>query len=410
MKFLYAFGLNEDGQCGVNSTKREKIFFPLLVRFPMFVDIVSISAGSRHTIALSSDGAVYTWGWGHVGQLGHGDCNNSPQPVRVANLKATSISAGGMHSACITSSNNLYTWGSNTYGQLGLGKAYYNKVVCVPTLVQLDEEDCDDNSCDFLCKQVSCGGMHTAAIGLAGDLYSWGKADSGQTGTPTWYLNFSPCVYSPKFVEGPSDRLKDVSCGGFFTLCATEKGAVYAMGKEDYGCLGAIPDLANMSIGMETPTLVTALLGQRIKSLCGAGWHSCFLSDQGDLFTVGKGEYGRLGLGDEKSRTTPVKVDQNVVAVSGGGSHTIYLTKNNEIFSVGRLDGGRCGVGPVTTDRLKTPQNITSNFVPMDGFQILEIAAGGSHTLVLIDYPGVNLENVATFFSSYDTFRAERFK
>ena len=50
------------------------------------VRVVAVSCGFYHTAAVSDDGAVYTWGWGNWGQLGHSE--SSPQPARVDALRA----------------------------------------------------------------------------------------------------------------------------------------------------------------------------------------------------------------------------------------------------------------------------------------------------------------------------------
>ena len=419
MKFLYTFGLNEDGQCG-HPVRKDKILFPTLIKLSPYIEVVSVSAGSRHTLALTAQGAVFSWGWGHVGQLGHGDFVSTHVPRRIECLNfVVSVSAGGMHSACVDNQFQCYTWGSNTYGQLGLGrsienlmarsKRVYNEVADhpwnTPQLLQFHHGD-DIPPTPYNFAKVSCGGMHTAAIDREGKLYCWGKADNGQIGFSTWYLDFTPVVHSPRVVSQFPGKAKDISCGGFYTLVLSDRGLVYGMGKEDFGCLGTVSDPNTMSIGTERPTLLTTL-EQHISFIRAAGWHSCFLSSDGDLFVCGKGEYGRLGLGDEVSKMTPTLLAKTVNTVSGGGSHTIFSDKGNQIYCSGRLDGGRCGVGLLNGDRLKTPKNITENFMP--GFQVMQVEAGGSHSVVLVDYPQViNEEDIPGFYAQFDGFKTSR--
>jgi alpha-tubulin suppressor-like RCC1 family protein len=198
--------------------------------------------------------------------------------------------------------------------------------------------------------RISCGGLHTAAIDLHGNVYCWGKADSGQTGYADWYQAFSAAVCSPRRVEGLGPRLRgqsamspygspqlsarkgptssggplsdvkdgtglravEVSCGGFHTMVLMEDGSVYAMGKQDFGMLGTGTELSvSIDIGVEAPTLVQyspATSGKAYKKPVRAthvttgGWHTAIINARGALYMCGKGEYGRLGLGDEKSR------------------------------------------------------------------------------------------------------------
>jgi alpha-tubulin suppressor-like RCC1 family protein len=67
MKVLLGFGLNDDGQCGCSAKKDKQIAYPQIIKFPYRVQIVGISAGSRHSLALSYEGFVYSWGWGLSG-------------------------------------------------------------------------------------------------------------------------------------------------------------------------------------------------------------------------------------------------------------------------------------------------------------------------------------------------------
>uniref|UniRef100_A0A8B9L3C2 RCC1 domain containing 1 n=1 Tax=Astyanax mexicanus TaxID=7994 RepID=A0A8B9L3C2_ASTMX len=106
---LYIWGWNESGQIGLpskglndesqkgQSTGKDKrtmnkgeddIFisiqaFPALVDVPEMCEIRKVSCGSRHTAATTSTGNLYTWGWGHYGQLGHGSKCSSDQPKAV---------------------------------------------------------------------------------------------------------------------------------------------------------------------------------------------------------------------------------------------------------------------------------------------------------------------------------------
>ena len=80
--------------------------------------IVDVHCGESHTVALSRDGDVYTWGGGSMGQLGLGDSLRQSLPIKVSNLetKIVQISCGKRHSAALSQDGILYTWGSNEYG------------------------------------------------------------------------------------------------------------------------------------------------------------------------------------------------------------------------------------------------------------------------------------------------------
>jgi uncharacterized repeat protein (TIGR02543 family) len=89
--------------------------------------IISISAGSVHSLAVTTQGRVYAWGWNYYGQLGDGTTisRNRPTLINVPNLKSgetiAQVTVGLYHSLAVTTQGRVYAWGSNDYGQLGNG-------------------------------------------------------------------------------------------------------------------------------------------------------------------------------------------------------------------------------------------------------------------------------------------------
>ena len=87
----------------------------------MFGDIIQISVGESHTLALTSGGEVYAWGRNNYGQLGVEDLNYSYVPTKIEGLSnIKSIAAGYDHSLALSDTGDtVYAWGRNDYGQLG---------------------------------------------------------------------------------------------------------------------------------------------------------------------------------------------------------------------------------------------------------------------------------------------------
>lgn len=70
-----------------------------------------------------SDKAVYSWGNGADGRLGHGDDTEHLVPMQLGSLsnkKVISVACGSEHS-CIIADDTLFTWGKGQYGRLGHG-------------------------------------------------------------------------------------------------------------------------------------------------------------------------------------------------------------------------------------------------------------------------------------------------
>ncbi|CAM1306969.1 RCCD1 (predicted) [Pycnogonum litorale] len=92
---VYTWGWNESGQLGLvnddaeaeRPTEDNRILIvstPTLVSsIPDDVNIVKMSCGTRHTVALSEDGFLWAWGWNKYGQLCTGDEDNCTVPIKV---------------------------------------------------------------------------------------------------------------------------------------------------------------------------------------------------------------------------------------------------------------------------------------------------------------------------------------
>ncbi|MCD8157816.1 MAG: hypothetical protein LUD77_02665, partial [Clostridiales bacterium] len=83
-------------------------------------NVTAISAGGMHSMALTADGNLYTWGGNYAGQLGTGNHTDLSIPKKVKSL-VIAISAGDHHSMAVTENGNLYVWGANEAGQIGNG-------------------------------------------------------------------------------------------------------------------------------------------------------------------------------------------------------------------------------------------------------------------------------------------------
>ncbi len=75
-----------------------------------------MDCGFKHTVALTKEGKVYTWGEGREGELGHGDETESALPRMVEALKEKKIvkvGAGNGYTIALSEEGELYSWGAN---------------------------------------------------------------------------------------------------------------------------------------------------------------------------------------------------------------------------------------------------------------------------------------------------------
>ena len=165
---------------------------PGQVVLPGCSHVSSVSLGFDHSAALCSDGAVWTWGRNHVGQLGDGTTENRYAPVQLtlADCSASAITLGYEHSAALCSGaagargGTVATWGQNSDGQLGNGDA---GVVYTSAPDWITFARCSSNV-----TKVEHGGYHSAALCSDGTLWMWGCNDNGQLGDGTTADRYTP--------------------------------------------------------------------------------------------------------------------------------------------------------------------------------------------------------------------------
>jgi alpha-tubulin suppressor-like RCC1 family protein len=113
---VFACGGNESGQLGLADTHGRNMFTSLPA--PV-TDVVDISAGHAHSIAVTAHGAAYIWGGGRA--MGGEKGLHRVIGGGVEHALVVQVSAGFYHSMLITSDGDVFSWGSGEHGQLGHG-------------------------------------------------------------------------------------------------------------------------------------------------------------------------------------------------------------------------------------------------------------------------------------------------
>nr|XP_020652423.1 RCC1 and BTB domain-containing protein 1 isoform X2 [Pogona vitticeps] len=181
---VYAWGHNGYSQLG-NGTTNQGVT-PIQVCTNLLIKkVTEVACGSHHSMALSSDGDVYAWGYNNCGQVGSGSTANQPTPRKVSNCLQTKvvvsiacgqtssiaivdngeIACGYAHTLALTDEGLLYAWGANTYGQLGTGNKS-NQLSPVQILMEKER----------IVEIAACHSTHTSAAKTqSGLVYMWGQ-------------------------------------------------------------------------------------------------------------------------------------------------------------------------------------------------------------------------------------------
>ncbi|XP_064999733.1 ultraviolet-B receptor UVR8-like isoform X3 [Musa acuminata AAA Group] len=338
---MCSWGRGEDGQLGHGDA--EDRLFPTILSALDSQGIVSVTCGADHTTAYSqSDDQVYSWGWGDFGRLGHGNSSDvfSPQSIKaLQGLKIKQIACGDSHCLAVTMDGEVQSWGRNQNGQLGLGTTEDS---LIPQKIQAFLGIC--------VKMIAAGAEHTAAVTEDGDLYGWGWGRYGNLGLGDRNDRLIP----EKVASIKGEKMVLVACGWRHTITVSSSGNLYTYGWSKYGQLGHGDFEDHLS-----PHWLEALKDSCISQISGGWRHTMALTSDGRLY----------GWGWNK------KVKQ----ISCGWRHTLALTERGNVFSWGRGTSGQLGHGDIvdrnipkmieviSKDGLGCKQIESSKFLPSSG-------------------------------------------
>ncbi|WP_298268198.1 hypothetical protein [Geobacter sp.] len=184
---VMAWGRNANGQLGNGSTTDS--ITPVLVQG--LSGVTKIAAGGSHNLALVGSGQLWAWGYNGFGQLGDATTVDHTAPELIVipgNLTVIDIGAGSDHSVVVTSDGRVWTWGYNLAGQLGYA-TLPNQYLPSPTRIESDE---NGSPFDNVARIVLVGGHHTIVQKGDGTYWAWGYNGFGQLGDGTTTNRFAP--------------------------------------------------------------------------------------------------------------------------------------------------------------------------------------------------------------------------
>nr|XP_034301900.1 E3 ubiquitin-protein ligase HERC2 isoform X4 [Crassostrea gigas] len=309
---VYACGEATNGRLGLGITTGTVSVPRQITSLSQYViKKVAVHSGGRHSLALTTDGKVFSWGEGDDGKLGHFSRWNCDKPRLIEALKSKrvrDIACGSSHSAAITSNGDLYTWGLGEYGRLGHGD---NTTQLKPKQVKALAHE--------RVVQVACGSRDAQTLALTdeGKVYSWGDGDFGKLGR-----GGSEGCNVPHEVERLRDqKVCQIECGAQFSLALTKSGQVWTWGKGDYFRLGHGTDAH-----VRKPQIVEGLKGKKIVHVAVGALHCLAVTDLGQVFAWGDNDHGQQGNGTTTVNRKPALVvleGYKISKVACGSSHSI---------------------------------------------------------------------------------------
>jgi E3 ubiquitin-protein ligase HERC3 len=310
---LFMWGLASSGELGQGSWSPTEVGIPRLISGLGRTRIVSVCAGANHTLAISESGQLWSCGRGRCGQLGHGHFHDEAYLSvieAIQNYRIVSVAAGKFHSMALAADGKLFTWGAGSYGQLGHGITDDQSIPkCVSSLNPTDLPPPDRITA------ISAGGYHSFALTVSGNLLATGRNQEGQLGIPGLTgvsASFDRVHLRDLYPDSVHPRVIQVQCGYLHSLALVQvdgRKEVRATGSNSYGQLGIgsqswARKFTKVNIKNETSGIISINSGD---------WHCAAITEDGSLYTWGRGDCGQLGHGDDKSRWVPTKLENFVV-------------------------------------------------------------------------------------------------
>ncbi|XP_043362075.1 regulator of chromosome condensation isoform X4 [Dermochelys coriacea] len=329
-----------------------------------------------HSSHRTEPGLVLTLGQGDVGQLGLGeDVMERKRPALVQlPEKIIQAEAGGMHTVCLSET------GKDNNGVIGLLEPMKKSALPVP--LQLDVP---------VLKIVS-GNDHLVLLTVDGDLYTCGCGEQGQLGrVPELFANRGgrkglQRLLVPQRVplKGRSGkgrvRFQEAFCGAYFTFAVTQEGHVYGFGLSNYHQLGTQDTEPCFA-----PQNLTSFKNSTKSwvGFSGGQHHTVCMDSEGKAYSLGRAEYGRLGLGEgaeEKSMPTPIPELPSVSSIACGASVGYAVTQEGRAFSWGMGTNYQLGTGE--EEDVWSPVEMTGK--QLENRVVLSVSSGGQHTVLLV--------------------------
>ncbi|XP_072933986.1 regulator of chromosome condensation isoform X2 [Epargyreus clarus] len=355
--------------------------------------IVDACAGGMHTVALDSDGKVWTFGCNDEGALGRATNNErdegTPRPVPLPRA-AVAVAAGDSHSAALLDDGDVYAWGAfrDSHGSMGLVvRGREGKSCREPVKVDIGEH----------AVAIASGGDHLVILSTTGAVYTMGCGEQGQLGRLSQRSasrdarqGFSALLVPSKVMLKAGAARVWAGHHATFALDATH-GKLFAWGLNNYGQLGITGE--KRKTALFSPTECDAFGGGGDWTRVAAGQHhSLALDDSGRVHAIGRCEYGRLGLGaDSGDAETPTAVPRlsgkRCVSIAAGTCNSFAVTDTGEVLAWGMGSEGQLGTGASADAPEPTAAVVVGGRTPV------HISAGGQHTVLLVVDPSAPKES-----------------
>ena len=329
---LFSWGVNFDGELGDCTTTSSTN--PVIVFQANGVNgWRAVAAGFGHAIAIGDNHQLYSWGANHAGQLGYG-CTTfydeyltpAPVPVPAGVTGWQAVAAENSSSLALSDAGEIYGWGLNSQGNLGIGTKLFQTTVMFPVVRPAGVS---------AWSMIAAGQSHGLAMAQDGLLFAWGAGGYGQLGTGS-----KTNAYAPVMVSLPSGVTSwtRVCAGQFHSLALGNNGELYGWGRNNSGQLGIGNTNDQLSpVHISRPIGVTNWL-----AVAAGAYHSLALDGGGNLYAWGNNYNGQIGPWIPTSVPPPPGAS-GWTAIGATASRSLALDQNCRLYRWGGEGNGLAG-------------------------------------------------------------------
>jgi len=364
---LRCWGAAGSGQLGHNSASNigdGTVSIKTAGDVPLGGKAVAVAAGTGHTCAVLTTGAVRCWGDGGSGRLGYNNTANVSDPVgpsiqEAGNVplglgaKATAITAGHYFTCALLTTGAVRCWGEGVQGELG-----HNSVTSIGDDPTRSIETAGDVPLGGRATAIAAGDTHVCAVMATGGVRCWGYDPQGELGHD-YTKNIGDGDPAGQSIEQAGDvplqgKVRAIAAGAHHTCALMTTGGVKCWGAGSVGQLG-YDSKANVGDGggVLMQDLEDVPLGGKAAAITAGGNHTCALLTTGAVRCWGAGTSGELGyggvdnvgdgIGPSIEAAGDVPLGGTAVAISAGGLHTCALLTTGAVRCWGEGGTGQLG-------------------------------------------------------------------
>ncbi|UNI22490.1 hypothetical protein JDV02_008376 [Purpureocillium takamizusanense] len=387
---VFVFGSGENGELGLGpkltASTKPRPNPHLDPKDPAALHVVRLACGGMHTVALTADNRLVTWGVNDNDALGRptdwdgglrdvdaesgsdddAELNpreSTPAEVSTENIpeatRFVDVAAGDSCSFALTDTGLVYGWGTfrdpegnESFGYTPAGALIKRQPI--PMLI----------SGLLRITQLVCGANHALALDAAGTVWAWGSGRQNQFGRRLFGRHQESLRPRPVPVCRGGARL--IASGEYHCFAVGQRrDDVWGWGLNSFGQAGDASSAGGDSALLPYPVKIPALCGREVVVMAGGAHHSAAVAADGRVYTWGRMDGGQLGnaftaeqLGDEAVvrrderdkpriclRPTLVPQMGEAVHVACGTDHTIFVAGDGRAWATGFGSEGQLGLG-----------------------------------------------------------------